>query len=167
MPSLHEKNFIAGHLHDAKRVHRISSPLDGNTLPGAFCLASLDDVAGAMRAAAATAAPLAQATGEALATFLERIADEIMVLGDALIERAGLETALPAARLTGERGRTVNQLKLFATMARDGSWVDARIDRGMPERQALPRPDLRRMKRPLGPVIVFGSSNFSLVSSVA
>jgi NADP-dependent aldehyde dehydrogenase len=167
MPLLHGKNFIAGHLHDADRVQRISSPLDGNGLPGAFCLASLEDVAAAMRAAAAAAAPLAQTTGEARATFLERIADEIVGLGDALIERAGLETALPAARLTGERGRTVNQLKLFAAMARDGSWVDARIDRGMPERQPLPRPDLRRMKRPLGPVVVFGSSNFPLAFSVA
>lgn len=167
MTALHGKNFIAGSLGDSDRTFVATSPLNHGELPGRFCLAALADVEAALQAAAAAAEPFAQTTGEARAAFLERIADEIMALGDALIERAGLETALPAARLTGERGRTVNQLKLFATMARDGSWVDARIDRGMPERQPLPRPDLRRMKRPLGPVVVFGSSNFPLAFSVA
>ena len=167
MTALHGKNFIAGSLGDSDRTFVATSPLNRGELPGRFYLASLADVETALQAAAAAAEPFAQTTGEARAAFLERIADEIMALGDALIERAGLETALPAARLTGERGRTVNQLKLFATMARDGSWVDARIDRGMPERQPLPRPDLRRMKRPLGPVVVFGSSNFPLAFSVA
>ena len=118
-------------------------------------------------AAEAAAELLAGTTGEARAVFLERIAEEIMALGDALIERAGQETALPAARLTGERARTVNQMKLFATMARDGAWMDPRIDRAQPDRQPLPRPDLRRVKRPLGPVVVFGSSNFPLAFSVA
>lgn len=167
MPSLHGKNFVAGSLGDSDRTFVATSPLDRGDLPGRFCLASLEDVEAAITAAAAAAKPLAQTTGEARAAFLERIADEIMALGDALIERAGLETALPAARLTGERGRTVNQLRMFAALARDGSWVDARIDRAMPERQPLPRPDLRRMKRPVGPVVVFGSSNFPLAFSVA
>jgi alpha-ketoglutaric semialdehyde dehydrogenase len=167
MPELHGHNFIAHVLRGSDHTIHATSPLDGRELPGRFCLASPDDVEAAMQAAAAAAEPLARATGEARALFLERIADEIMGLGDALIERAGLETALPAARLTGERGRTVNQLKLFAAMARDGSWVDARIDRSQPDRQPLPRPDLRRMKRPIGPVVVFGSSNFPLAFSVA
>ncbi len=130
-------------------------------------MASLNDVQAAMTAAAAAAEPLAHTTGQARAAFLEHIADEIMGLGDTLIERAHAETALPAARLTGERARSVNQLKMFAAAARDGSWVDARIDRALPDRQPLPRPDLRRMKRPLGPVVVFGSSNFPLAFSVA
>lgn len=167
MPTLHGKNFVAGSLTDSDRTFAATSPLDRGDLPGRFCLASLDDVEAAIQAAAAAAGLFAQTTGEARAAFLERIADEITALGDSLIERAGLETALPAARLTGERGRTVNQLRLFAALARDGSWVDARIDRAMPERQPLPRPDLRRMKRPMGPVVVFGSSNFPLAFSVA
>ena len=167
MAGLHGRNFLAGTCCDADRRTAAVSPLDGCELPGRFCQASLDDAATAVTAAAAAAEPLARTTGEVRAGFLERIAEEILNLGDALIERAGLETALPAARLVGERGRTVNQLKLFAALARDGSWVDARIDPALPDRQPLPRPDLRRLKRPLGPVIVFGSSNFPLAFSVA
>ena len=167
MTVLHGRNFIAGRLAESPRGFAATSPLDGRELPGRFCLASLDDADAAMQAAAAAAEPLAATTGETRAALLERIADEIMALDDALIERAGLETALPSARLTGERGRTVNQLKLFAAMAREGGWVDARIDRAQPDRQPLPRPDLRRAKRPLGPIVVFGSSNFPLAFSVA
>jgi len=167
MAALHGNNFLAGRLVGAARGFSASSPLDGRELPGRFCLATVDDAAAAMQAAEAAAESLAGTTGEARAVFLERIAEEIMALGDALIERAGQETALPAARLTGERARTVNQLKLFAAMARDGAWMDPRIDRAQPDRQPLPRPDLRRVKRPLGPVVVFGSSNFPLAFSVA
>src|SRR3974390_3059802 len=90
-----------------------------------------------------------------------------MALGDDLIQRGHLETGLPEARLTGERARTVNQLKLFAQLVREGSWVDARIDTAVPDRQPAPKPDLRRMLLPLGPVIVFGASNFPLAYSVA
>jgi alpha-ketoglutaric semialdehyde dehydrogenase len=167
MTTLHGSNYIAGRLAASPRIFTATSPLDGRELAGGFCLASLEDADAAMEAAAAAAAPLASTTGESRAAFLERIADEIMALGDALIERAGLETALPAARLLGERARTVNQLRLFAALARDGGWVDARIDRALPDRQPLPRPDLRRAKQPLGPVVVFGSSNFPLAFSVA
>ena len=108
-----------------------------------------------------------ETTGEQRAVFLERIADEIMALGDELLVRANLETGLPAARLTGERARTVNQLKSFAQIAREGSWVDARIDTAIPDRQPVPKPDLRRMLIPIGPVIVFGASNFPFAYSVA
>ena len=167
MTQLHGKNFIAGNLRDSDRTFAAVSPLDGSTLPGAFAMASGADVDAAMAAAAAASGPLAAATGEQLAALLERIATEIEGLGDALLERAHLETALPLARLTGERGRTVGQLRLFAAAARDGSWTDPRIDRALPDRQPLPRPDLRRAKRPLGPVVVFGSSNFPLAFSVA
>ena len=81
---------------------------------------------------------------------------------------AHAETALPVAeRLAGERGRTVKQLRLFAELVREGSWVDARIDRAIPDRQPLPKPDIRRMLIPLGPVAVFGASNFPLAFSVA
>ncbi len=167
MASLHGLNFVAGSLRKAARTFAAESPLDGSGLPGRFGVASLDDVDAAMQSAAAAAKPLARTTGAARGAFLERIAEEIMALGDALLERCHAETALPLVRLTGERARTVNQLAMFAAAARDGSWVDARIDRALPGRQPLPRPDLRRMKRPIGPVVVFGSSNFPLAFSVA
>jgi NADP-dependent aldehyde dehydrogenase len=101
------------------------------------------------------------------ADFLDAIASEIEGLGDALIERAVLESGLPTARLSGERGRTTGQLRMFAKLIREGSWVDARINPALPDRQPLPRPDLRRMLVPLGPVVVFGASNFPLAFSVA
>src|SRR5579871_1151725 len=100
------------------------------------------------------------------AAFLDRIAEELLELGDTLLERAHQETALPLARLTGERGRTVSQLRMFAEVVREGSWIQARIDRGQPDRQPAPRPDLRRMLIPLGPVVVFGAGNFPLAFSV-
>ena len=104
---------------------------------------------------------------EVLAGFLERIGDLIIAAGDNLISTCTEETALSVDRLTGERGRTVNQLKMFADRVREGSWVDVRIDTALPDRKPLPRPDLRRMLIPVGPVAVFGASNFPLAFSVA
>lgn len=106
-------------------------------------------------------------TPDQRASFLEMIADEIMDLGAALIERAQQETGLPSARLIGERGRTTNQLRLFATVVREGDWHGARIDYAQPERTPMPRPDIRLRHIPLGPVAVFGASNFPLAFSVA
>lgn len=104
---------------------------------------------------------------ERVAVFLEKIAEEIVALGDALIECAGEETALPADRLTGERGRTVNQLRMFAEVVRAGVWRDTRIDLALPERKPARRPDLRRTLVPVGPVAVWAASNFPLAFSVA
>ena len=101
------------------------------------------------------------------AAFLESIADNIMQLGDMLIERAHAETGLPMARLQGERERTMGQLRLFAKVVRDGHYLRATIDSAQPQRQPIPRPDLRMLKVPLGPVAVFGASNFPLAFSVA
>ena len=106
-------------------------------------------------------------TNEERALFLEAIAENIIELGDVLIKRCMQETALPEGRLTGERMRTVNQLKLFASVVREGSWVDARIDTAIPGRQPAPKPDIRQMQIPLGPVGIFGASNFPLAFSVA
>jgi len=102
----------------------------------------------------------------ARAAFLDRIATEIEA-DDDLIEAAHVETALPKPRLIGERARTAAQLRMFATLVREGSWVDARIDRALPQRMPLPKPDIRRMLVPIGPVAVFGASNFPLAFSVA
>ncbi len=110
---------------------------------------------------------LREASAETIAAFLEVIAASIEALGDLLIDQAALESGLGRDRLTGERGRTVNQLHLFASLVRDGSFVDARIDPPLPDRTPLPRPDLRRMLIPVGPVVVFGASNFPLAFSVA
>ncbi|MFT4013959.1 MAG: aldehyde dehydrogenase (NADP(+)) [Paracoccus sp. (in: a-proteobacteria)] len=104
---------------------------------------------------------------ERRARFLEAVAQNILDLGDELIERAMQETGLPRARIEGERGRTTGQLRLFAGVVRDGGFLDLRIDPAQPDRQPLPRPDLRLRNVPLGPVAVFGASNFPLAFSVA
>ncbi len=101
------------------------------------------------------------------AEFLESIAQEIMNLGDELIARAQLETALPKVRLEGERVRTCHQLKLFAEVLREGSWVNAIIDTADENREPVPKPDTRSMNIAIGPVVVFGASNFPLAFSVA
>ncbi len=144
-----------------------TNPVTGLALPVRFAEASAEEVARACQLAEAAFPAYAALAPEKRADFLEAIADEIMTLGDALIERCTAETALPAARLTGERGRTVNQLRLFARVVREGSWQDLRIDPAQPDRQPFPRPDLRQMQIPLGPVAVFGASNFPLAFSVA
>lgn len=101
------------------------------------------------------------------AQLLRSIADAIEALGEELLEMASRESNLPLARLTGERGRTCNQLRLFADVVEEGAWVEATLDTALPERQPMPRPDLRRMLVPLGPVVVFGASNFPLAFSTA
>jgi 2,5-dioxopentanoate dehydrogenase len=104
---------------------------------------------------------------EERAKFLESIAQGILDLGDALLERVMSESGLPRGRVEGERGRTVGQLRLFASLAREGRWLNATIDRALPERKPLPRVDLRAQRIPLGPVAVFSASNFPLAFSVA
>jgi NADP-dependent aldehyde dehydrogenase len=101
------------------------------------------------------------------AEFLREIAAQLEALGRALVERVMLETALPEARVLGELGRTANQLRFFAGIVEEGSWVDARIDTADPNRKPAPKPDLRSMLRPLGPLAVFCASNFPLAFSVA
>jgi NADP-dependent aldehyde dehydrogenase len=101
------------------------------------------------------------------AEFLREIAAQLEAQGDALIERVMLETALPEARVRGELARTAHQLRFFAGIVEEGSWVDARIDTADPNRKPAPKPDLRSMLRPLGPVAVFCASNFPLAFSVA
>ena len=148
-------------------IFQAINPATGENLPDVFTEATAADVADACEQAADASQTYRQLPGTTKADLLDRIATEIEALGDELLQRAHLETALPLARLTGERGRTCGQLRLFATYLRDGSWVDARIDRALPDRLPAPRPSLRQMLRPLGPVAVFGASNFPLAFSVA
>lgn len=143
------------------------NPATNEPLEGTFTNASMEEVSQAVQKAKDAFDVYRRKSPNAIALFLEQIGDEIVNLGDALLERCHLETALPLARLQGERGRTVNQLKLFATVLREGSWVDARIDTAIPDRSPVPKPDIRHMLIPLGPVAVFGASNFPLAFSVA
>ena len=101
------------------------------------------------------------------ARFLEKIADEIEARGDVITKVGSTETGLPEARLQGERGRTVGQLRLFASHIRAGGYLDRRYDEALPDRAPLPRPELHMIQRPIGPVAVFGASNFPLAFSVA
>jgi|APTNR8051073442_1049403.scaffolds.fasta_scaffold00454_9 NADP-dependent aldehyde dehydrogenase len=152
---------------DSAITFQALNPATGQQLPELFYGASALETDEAMQLAAKAFATYQQLSGKAKAAFLQAIADEILALGDALIQRAMAETALPQARLEGERGRTVGQLRLFAQLLEEGSWVEARIDPALPERQPLPRPDIRNMLTPLGPVVVFGASNFPLAFSTA
>lgn len=143
------------------------SPSSNSYLPGNFTYATSEELQATIFLAAKAFTAYKEISALKKASFLDAIADEIMALGDALIERCVAESALPVGRITGERGRTCGQLKLFAQLLRDGWWVDARIDTAQPDRQPVPKPDIRRMNIPIGPVAVFGASNFPLAFSTA
>ena len=142
------------------------SPEQGRALPQSFAEATGADVQTATAAAAEAFQQMQREDRRQPAELLVVIAEQIEALGPALIEQAQLESGLTAARLTGERARTVGQLRLFAELLREGSWVGARIDTALPQRTP-PRPDLRLTVLPLGPVAVFSASNFPLAFSVA
>ncbi|TVR85532.1 MAG: aldehyde dehydrogenase (NADP(+)) [Trueperaceae bacterium] len=143
------------------------APATGQPLGPAFAEGGAAEADAALRAAAAAFEPYRALPPADRARFLRRIATEIEALGGTLIERTMHETALPEGRLQGERGRTTGQLRMFADLLEDGSWVGARIDRADPSRSPLPKPDLRRSAVPLGPVVVFGASNFPYAFSTA
>ena len=152
---------------DANREWRAVDPATGNTIEPPFVQADAADVARACVLAAAAFDAYRDTTPEVRARFLDTIAAQIEAIGDVLIERAMTETGLPRPRLTGERARTCNQLRLFATLLLRGDVQGARIDPALPARAPLPRPDLRMRRIGLGPVAVFGASNFPLAFSVA
>ena len=146
---------------------RALDPATGAMLEPAFGCATEADVARACESAHAAFDAYRRTPPGIRAAFLETIAANMLALGDVLIERACAETGLPRARIESERGRTVAQLRLFAARAREGDGIDARIDGALPERKPLPRVDIRMQRIPLGPVAVFGASNFPLAFSVA
>lgn len=153
-------------LHGTEAAFRGIDPASGHDIEPAFGSSSLTDVARACALAQQAVDGYRDTALELRAQFLERIAQNIINLGPILIERAMQETGLPQARLEGERGRTVNQLQLFAKVVRDGHWLEATLDTALPARTP-PRPDLRLRRIGLGPVAVFGASNFPLAFSVA
>ena len=165
---LHGKNMIGAALSaEGSETIAAVAPQTGESLSPPFFEATTAEIDRAAVLAAEAAGAFAACSAEQIAGLLDNIGTEIASLGDALIERAAQESGLSKDRLTGERTRTVNQIRLFAEIVRDGSWVNAAIDTAMPERTPLPRPDIRRMLIPLGPVAVFGASNFPLAFSVA
>jgi 2,5-dioxopentanoate dehydrogenase len=150
----------------SKTFHAVD-PTRGAQLDPPFHVAGPAEVERACALANAAFDPYRQVALASRARFLEACADRIIGLGDSLLERAGQETGLPRARLEGERARTVGQLRLFAQVVRQGDWLGLRIDHAQPDRAPLPRADLRLRKVPLGPVAVFGASNFPLAFSAA
>jgi NADP-dependent aldehyde dehydrogenase len=142
-------------------------PTTGQELQPTFHSASGEEIDAAARLAAEAFESYQRASGRERGALLRKIAGNIEAISAELVDRAGRETALPQARLQSETARTCGQLRLFAQVAEEGSWVQARIDRPDPGRKPLPKPDVRSMLRPIGPVVVFGASNFPLAFSVA
>jgi 2,5-dioxopentanoate dehydrogenase len=144
-----------------------TNPKTGERLAQDFFSATPREVDLAACLADEAFASYGRTSGREKAAFLRAIATNIEAITADIIERAEQETALPKARLQGEVGRTCGQLRLFAQVVEEGSWTSARIDRADPDRKPAAKPDLRSMLRPLGPVVVFGASNFPLAFSVA
>jgi 2,5-dioxopentanoate dehydrogenase len=146
---------------------RAFNPTLGQELEPAYFPATASEVDRAAMLAEAASAEYACVSGQRRGELLGRIAELLEASAAGIVARAHLETALPAARLEGELARTCFQLRLYGATAAQGSWVDARIDHADPQRRPQPKPDLRSMLRPIGPVAVFGASNFPLAYSVA
>jgi len=142
-------------------------PRTGNEIGPQFFSVTSDEFIQATKLASEAAIAFGKISGPEKAKFLRQIAENIEDLGDILPNRAALETGLPVSRFQGERARTCTQLRMFADLVEEDSWVDARIDTGDPGRKPLPKPDVRSMLRPVGTVAVFGASNFPLAFSVA
>ncbi|HEX5788655.1 MAG TPA: aldehyde dehydrogenase (NADP(+)) [Woeseiaceae bacterium] len=151
----------------AATTFRAENPATGESLEPAFAAASPADVDVACELAWQAFHVYRQTSRKARAAFLAAIGEQILALGDELLERGHAESGLPIPRLSTERGRTVGQLRLFADEVAAGGWLGVRIDPALPGREPLPRPDLRQRRIPLGPVAVFGASNFPLAFSVA
>ncbi len=143
------------------------NPAKGEALEPGYHSALPAEVEAAAELAAGAFPVFSRTTGAERAALLRGIAAEIEALGQTLTDRVIAETALAEPRVKGETARTCGQLRMFAGLAEEGSWVDARIDHADPARQPLPKPDVRSMLRPIGPVVVFGASNFPLAYSVA
>lgn len=165
---LHGKHLLG---FEESRAHEPTfhgvDPRTGERLQPGFAEAHPDEIARAVELAEIAHRQLRDVPAARRADLLDRAATALEELGDALTECAAAETALPTARLTAERGRTAGQLRSFAELVRSGGAVEARIDRAQPDRTPIPKPDVRQMQVGIGPVAVFGASNFPLAFSVA
>lgn len=163
-----QENIIGFEL-SSKGIDKIQGfdPVNMEHLPGEFAVATEVEVDQAMQKAQAAWEMYRGYSGKQKGRFLRAIADEIEALGDELVQRAMAETGLPEGRITGERGRTCRQLRLFAEWVEEGSWVEATIDKAQPDRTPAPKADIRKMLVSVGPVVVFTASNFPLAFSTA
>jgi NADP-dependent aldehyde dehydrogenase len=142
-------------------------PSTGETLEPSYFTASSDDIGRAVNLADEAFPIYSNLSGAARGQLLRTVAANLEANADELVDRSRRESGLTETRLGGELSRTANQMRLFAALVEEGSWVDARIDPALPDRKPAPRPDIRSMLKPLGPVAVFGASNFPLAFSVA
>jgi alpha-ketoglutaric semialdehyde dehydrogenase len=165
--SISGKSIIGFSRGTGTQSFRAANPGTGEDLLPDFFSAEPDEIEKAASLALDAFAIYSRSSGRERGRFLRTIAAKIEGAGDVIAERAERETALPKKRLQSETARTCDQLRLFADVVEEGSWVMARIDRADPSRKPAPKPDLRSMLHPLGPVVVFGASNFPLAFSVA
>lgn len=162
------KNIIGFELSaEGTETFRAFNPANLIELPELFYSATAAEIEKAVEKASQAYEVYRNKSGSKKALLLRTIADKIEALGGALIERAVMESGLTEARLTGERGRTTNQLRLFASLLEEGSWTEAIIETAIPDRKPAAKPDIRKMLRPIGPVVVFSASNFPLAFSTA
>ncbi|HAF77749.1 MAG TPA: aldehyde dehydrogenase (NADP(+)), partial [Maribacter sp.] len=150
-----------------ERTFKTFDPKNNENTEWTFYEATTNEINEAVALATDAYAVYKDYSGEKKAEFLEAIADEIEALGDELINTYCRESGLPQGRAVGERGRTMGQLRAFATLIKQGSWVEAVIEKAQPDREPLRKSDIRKMLFPLGPVVVFGASNFPLAFSTA
>lgn len=162
------KNYIGNTLSaEGNKTYKTFNPKLNIENEHVFTEATSDEINEAVSLAAKAFKEFRNTSGTKKAAFLNAIADEILALDDELVQVYCSETGLPEGRAKGERGRTVGQLRSFAELVEEGSWVEATIDTAIPDRSPMPKPDLRKMMVPLGPVVVFGASNFPLAYSTA
>ena len=166
MSDITGKSFVAGEwVSPAGKSFQSFNPYTQESF-NEFTSCGAEEISSATSAAAKAFQQMRNMDGKTLGKFLSTVADEIEALGDLLLETGDSETGLGIARMTGERGRTCGQIRAFAAQAEKGEWVQASIDTAIPDRQPLPKPDLRRMLKPIGPVVVFGASNFPFAFGV-
>ncbi|WP_289064085.1 aldehyde dehydrogenase (NADP(+)) [uncultured Zobellia sp.] len=162
------KNYIGNELSaNESNTYKTFDPKLNLETEWAFYEATKEEIDAAVQKAHEAFLNYKNFSGVKKAQFLEAIAEEIEALGDELIQTYCKESGLPEGRAIGERGRTMGQLKAFAQLLKEGSWVEATIDTAQPDRKPLPKIDLRKMLLPIGPIAVFGSSNFPLAFSTA
>ena len=162
------KNFIGNKLSaNGTKTYKTFNPELNTENAIVFTEATAQEIDDAVNLAASVFKEYRTVSGINKAEFLNAIAEEILALDDVLIKIYCSETGLPEGRAKGERGRTIGQLRSFANLVAEGSWVEATIDTAQPNREPMPRSDIRKMLIPLGPVVVFGASNFPLAYSTA
>jgi alpha-ketoglutaric semialdehyde dehydrogenase len=162
------KNYIGNQLAaTGTKTYKTFNPELNQENETVFVEATSKEIDEAVNLAASAFKEFRAISGVKKAEFLNAISDEILALDDLLIQTYCSESGLPEGRAKGERGRTIGQLRSFANLVAEGSWVEATIDEAQPNREPMPKSDIRKMLIPLGPVVVFGASNFPLAYSTA